>query len=184
MNTQLDLLAQIDKLRRDLFWSKCATAVLFLCLTILVIANWTRHPKTVEASEFLVKDRFGNVVAKLGQSDFGDTCLTLTAKQSVSVASLCVQDEEGSSLDLHNLKSDSRATLTPGFNSNEPNFHFQPALVINEGMNSHFVHINLGTETKLTIGAGSKDIVSILSRMGEPKITLFGVNEKPIWSSH
>jgi hypothetical protein len=31
---------------------------------------------------------------------------------------MCVQDEEGSSLDLHNLKSESRATLTPGLTSN------------------------------------------------------------------
>jgi len=70
-------------------------------------------------------------VARLGQFDFGDTCLTLTAQQNVSVANLCVQDSEGSRLDLHNLKSDSRAMLTPGFNTYEPTFHIQPALVIN-----------------------------------------------------
>jgi len=52
----------------------------------------------------------------LGQNGFGDRCLTLMAKEKVAVASMCVQDEEeGSSLDLHNLKSESRATLTPGF---------------------------------------------------------------------
>ena len=56
-----------------------------------------------------------NVAARLGQNGFGDTCVTLMAKEKVAVASMCVQDEEGSSLDLHNLKSESRATLTPGF---------------------------------------------------------------------
>jgi hypothetical protein len=71
-----------------------------------------KRTKTIEANEFLVRDRAGKIVARLGHDDFGDTCLTLTAQQSVSVANLCVQDNEGSSLDLHNLKSDSRATLT------------------------------------------------------------------------
>jgi hypothetical protein len=71
-------------------------------------------------------------VARLGQDGFGDTCLILTAKQNVSVANLCVQNSEGASLDLHNLKSESRATLTPGFNLYEPMFHLQPALIITE----------------------------------------------------
>jgi hypothetical protein len=86
----------------------------------------------MEASEFLVRDRAGNVVARLGQSGFGDTCLTLTANQNVSVADLCVQNGEGASLDLHNLKSESRATLTPGFKMYEPMSHVQAALVIVE----------------------------------------------------
>jgi hypothetical protein len=181
---QSDLPAQIERLRTEVFWTKCVAAVLVLCLAAASLANWTRHPKTIDANEFLLKDRNGNVVARLGQFDFGETCLTLTAKQDVSIANLCVQNDEGASLDLHNLKSESRAMLTPGFNLYEPSGHFQPALVINEGMNSHFVHINLGTETKLTIGDGSKDSVSISSRAGEPKITLFGANEKPVWSTH
>jgi len=37
------------------------------------------------------------------------------AKERVAVANMCVQDEEGFGLDLHSLKSESRATLTPGF---------------------------------------------------------------------
>ena len=77
----------------------------------------------MEANEFLLMGRAGNVVARLGQYDFGDTCLTLTANQNVSVASLCVQNNEGAFLDLHNLKSESRVTLTPGFNLYEPPAH-------------------------------------------------------------
>jgi hypothetical protein len=53
------------------------------------------------------------------------------AKEKAAVASMCVQDEEGSSLDLHNLKSESRATLTPGLYEHEPLSKFRPALVIN-----------------------------------------------------
>lgn len=127
-----DLVVRIERLRRDVFWTKCVAAVLFLILLAGNVANWTRHPRTVEANEFLLKDRAGNVVGRLGQYDFGDTCLTLTANRNVSVANLCVQDSEGTSLDLHNLKNESRATLTPGFNLYEPVFHFQPGLVIAE----------------------------------------------------
>ncbi len=184
MDSQLDLLAQIKKLRRDILWMKCVAAAVFLCLAAVSVANWRRHPATVEANEFLLKDHSGNVVARLGQYGFSDTCLTLTAKQNVSMANLCVQDSEGSSLDLHNVKSESRATLTPGFNSYEPLTRFQPALVISDAMNSHFVHIDVGAETKLIMGNDSKDSVSISSRAGEPQIVLFGVNQKPIWSSH
>jgi hypothetical protein len=44
-----------------------------------------------------------------------EPCATLMAKEKVAVASMCVQDEDGSSLDLHNLKSESRAHAHAGF---------------------------------------------------------------------
>lgn len=132
MDNQTELVARIERLQRDVFRTKCVAAVLFLCLAAGSFATWERHPKTAEANEFLLKDRGGNVVARLGQDAFGDTCLTLTAAQNVSVASLCVQNDEGASLDLHNLKSESRAWLTPGFNWYEPMSREQPALVITE----------------------------------------------------
>jgi hypothetical protein len=127
-----DLATKIERLQQDVFRTKCVAVVLFLCLAAGSIATWERHPKTTEANEFLLKDRAGNVVARLGQDGFGDTCLTLTANQNVSEASLCVQNDEGASLDLHNLRSESRATLTPGFNLYEPMSHIQPTLVITE----------------------------------------------------
>lgn len=132
MDHQPDLVATIERLRRDVFRTKCVAAVLFLCLAAGSIAAWERHPKTVEANEFLLKDRAGNVVARLGEEAYGDSCLTLTAIHNVSVASLCVQNNEGAILDLHNLRTESRATLTPGFNLSEPMSRLQPALVITE----------------------------------------------------
>jgi hypothetical protein len=90
------------------------------------------------------------------------------------IANLCVQDGEGAGPDLSNVKSQSGVTLTPGF--------FQPGLTITDAMRSHFVDIKVGTETKLVMGHGYKDSVSISSRAGEPKIVLFGVNQKPVWS--
>jgi hypothetical protein len=184
LENQLDLSARIEKLRTEIWWSRFLAAISILCIAALSVANWMRHPKSVEANEFLVKDRAGNLVARLGQDKLGVTCLTLTAKQNVSVASLCVQDDEGSLLDLHNLNSESRATLTPGFNMFEGGGQFQPALIINAGSNDPFLHINLGKETTLVMGDGSKESVAISSMPENPKITLFGADQKPIWSTH
>jgi hypothetical protein len=131
MDVQFDLVSQVQKLRKDIFLTRCVLGLAMLCLTALTIANWRRHPKTIEANEFLLRGQSGNIAARLGQESFGDTCLTLMAKGKVAVASMCVQDEEGSSLDLHNLKSESRATLTPGFHTYEPAMQIRPALVIN-----------------------------------------------------
>ena len=184
MDTQLDLASKIETLRRDIFWTKCIAGAALLFLAAVSAANWTRHPKTLEANEFLLKDRAGNITAKLGQDGFGDTCLTLSANQNVAVASLCVQAKEGSILDLHNLKSESRATLTPGFYSYEPLFHFQPALAINEAMSTNFANLNVGAETKFVMGHNSKDSVRISSPTGEPKIALFNTTDNPVWSTH
>lgn len=184
VESQLDLAALVGKLERDIFWTRCATGILFLCLCAAGFAIWPRRPQAVEANEFLLRDQKGNVLARLGQSVFGDTCLTLTARDNVSVASLCVQNTEGSILDLHNLKSESRAVLTPGFNTFEPMTRIQPALIINDSMSSHFVHINLGADTAMVLGHGSNDSVRISSPVGEPRITLFGTDQKPVWSTH
>jgi hypothetical protein len=126
------LVAKIERLQRDLFWTKTVSALIFFCLSVGIIVNWPRYPKTVVAEEFVLKDRTGNIVAKLGQYGFGDTCLTLTAKQNVSVASLCVQEGEGASLDLHNLKRESRVMLTPGLNLYEPMSHVPATFVMSE----------------------------------------------------
>jgi hypothetical protein len=131
LETQPELASQIQKLRIDLFWTRCMLAALLLCLVAMSVTIWARHPNTVEANQFVVRNRTGNVTARLGQGNLGDTCLTLTAGQDVSVASMCVQDREGAILDLHNLKSESRATLTPGFYMSEPLAHVQPALIVN-----------------------------------------------------
>ena len=129
MSNESDLLVRIEELRSDLLWSKRVAVVLLFLLAVACVANWRRHPAIVVASEFLLKDKVGNVVARLGQ-DAGDTCLTLRANQNVSIAELCVQNSEGASLDLHNLKSESRALLTPGFTTREPLYEMRPAMIL------------------------------------------------------
>ncbi|MGH9747429.1 MAG: hypothetical protein ACRD59_15135 [Candidatus Acidiferrales bacterium] len=141
MENQVDFSGEIEKLRREIYWTRCLSAVAILCIGAVSVANWMRHPKSIAANEFLVTDRSGQIVARLGHDKYNDTCLTLTAKQQVSIASLCVQDDEGSSLDLHNMKTESRVLLTPGFNTIEPASQFQPALIISDGKNDRFTEV-------------------------------------------
>ncbi|MGA3178153.1 MAG: hypothetical protein ABSE19_12510 [Candidatus Acidiferrum sp.] len=183
MDIQLELASKIERLRKQIFWTRCIAGAALLCLAVAVTANWKRTREVVEAKEIILKDGAGNVAARLGQDNLGNTCLTLNAKAHIAVASLCVQDGEGSSLDLHNLKSQSRATLTPGFYLYEPHEHLQPALIINESASTNFANLNVGAEVKLTMGHNSKDSVRLSSPAGEPRITPLGANENPVWST-
>ena len=131
MEIQADLASQIQKLHKDIFWTRCILGAALVCLATVIVANSWKHPNTVEANQFLVRDRAGNVTARLGQDSFGDTCLTLVAEQNISIASMSVQGRGGASLDLHNLKSESSATLTPGFYMFEPLAQVQLALIVN-----------------------------------------------------
>lgn len=130
MEDQSQLAVQLSALRRDVFWTKCISSVLIVCLGAAVCALWTKHPATIEAREFVVRDSAGITVARLGREAFGDTCLELTAKGDASIASLCVQNEEDAILDLHNLKTESRATLTAGVWLHEGPGALAPGLVI------------------------------------------------------
>jgi len=74
MDVQPDSISQVKKLRKDIFWTRCVLGLALLCLATLTVANWRRHPQTVEANEFLLRGHSGNVAARLGQNGFGDTC--------------------------------------------------------------------------------------------------------------
>lgn len=121
--------------------------------------------------------------AKLAKSKFGDSCLTLESKENTSEASLCAQDLEGTFLDLHNIKSDSRAMLTPGFYMTEPMMPISPAFVINDHQNEHTLHINLGSESELEMDHNSNKSVLISSTPEHAKISLFDESGKPSWSA-
>jgi hypothetical protein len=87
MNVQPDSISQVKKLRKDIFWTRCVLGLALLCLATLTVANWRRHPQTVEANEFLLRGHSGK--ARLGQNGFGDTCVTLMAKEKVACEYVC-----------------------------------------------------------------------------------------------
>jgi len=183
LDIQLELASKIEHLRRQMFWTRCIAGATLLCLAVAATVNWKRHAAIVEANEFLLKDRAGNVAARLGQDNLGNTCLILSAKGHVAVASLCVQDEEGSSLDLHNVKSEARATLTPGFYLWEPHDRVRPALIINDSWGTNFAHLNVDREVRLAVGHDSKGSIRISSPAGVPRIVLLDRDEKPVSST-
>lgn len=184
MTENSDLAAQIDTLRKDIFWTKCIAALLILCLVAVVIASRPRQPKIVEGTRLVLKDEAGNVVASLGKEDFGETCLTISAKAHAAVSALCVADDGGSSLDLHDLQTESRVLLTPGFTGHEPLLQFPAGLLIEKDASKHFVNLRLGDETKMVIGHGSNDSIILSSPPSKPEIALFGEGGKQIWSTH
>ncbi len=184
VNEQVDLAAQFKKLHRDNLWTKWVGGLLILLLSVLVLLGRIHHPKTVEATQFLLKDSAGNIVASLGQMEFGGTCLTLTAKAHAADAELCVHDDDSSSLSLLEHRGDSRVLLSPGFQTYEPSMRFAPGLYIGEDLGKNYLNISLGTETKLVIGHGSSESVFISSGGDKPAISLFGSDGKKAWSTH
>jgi len=184
MDEHSDLAAQIDKLRRDIFWTKCIAGLLILCLVVVVIASRPRHPRIVEATRLVLKDEAGNAVATLGKEGFGETCLTLSGKAHAAVSSFCGADDGGSSLDLHDLQTESRVLLTPGFTGYEPLMNFPAGLLIEKDADKHYVKLSLGDETKMVIGHGTKDSIILSSPTSKPAISLFSEDGKPLWSTH
>ena len=130
MDCELDLHSQVLRLRRSLRQTQCIAVLLFLGIGGLEAAHWLKPVHIVEANTFLLKDGDGNIVGRLGDVGFGDTCLTLTAADHSSAAELCVQRRNGSVLDLHNMKSEARAMFTPGFDIVEPLQRMPPQLLL------------------------------------------------------
>lgn len=182
MDSLHDLSPEIKNLHRDIFWTRCISVTLFLALAGLLFATWRRHSKTLEGSQLVLRDDAGAVFAKLAKSKNGDACLTLESKGNASAADLCVQDLEGAFLDLHNLKSNSRAMLSPGFYMREGG-RVSPALVLNDGQNAHTFHVYLGSESKLEMDHNSNESVVVSSTPERAKNSLFDESGKPHWST-
>jgi hypothetical protein len=181
MSESIDLAAQIASLRRNIFWSKLVVALLVLILFSLVVGLMHR-PATVEANQILLKDKKGNVIAKLGDEGYGDTCLTLLEPANGLTSNLCVE-QSGSFLVLSS-PNDSRAILTPGFTTIEPSMRVSPGLHIGENGGQNFVDVGVGTETKIAVGHSSKNSIEISSPAGTtPVVNLFGSDGKKVWST-
>jgi hypothetical protein len=58
LENQVDLVAKVEGLQKNVFWTKCVAIVLFLSLATVNVANWaSRQRKTIEATEFLLRDK-------------------------------------------------------------------------------------------------------------------------------
>jgi hypothetical protein len=181
MTDYADMADQISRLRTEiqrLRWV-CIFAILFLFGLIF----WSqRNRTTVEAREFLLKDEAGNVVARMGKEAFSH-CLSFKAKSNSASASLCVGDDDSSSLFLSDHQGTSRVSLSPGFNIYEPPGRFPPGLYIGENDGANYINYTLGDETKMTIGHGSSESVVVSSSRAKSEIKIYGENGKTIWKA-
>ena len=183
MGEPLDLAKQLQQLRKDNTRIRLLGSFLIVGLLAVIFTNHFQRPTSLEATEFLLKDSAGNVVARLGAAKFGGTCLTLMAKEHAADAQLCVHDN-GSYLALLNHQGDSRVSLSPGFTGYEPLTRFPAGLYIGQDLGKNFASLTLGTETKFALGHGPQNSILVSSPADKPEITLFSSEGKRIWSTH
>jgi hypothetical protein len=201
VDAQTDFAAQIKRLRRDILWTKLVGGLLILLLSVLVLSERNKHLQTVEATEFLLRDDTGNVVARLGKQDSGGICLALNPRHSVGGAELCSFEGTISSSSYLGLRENdgSRVSLSAGFNSTNGKFPVQPGLyILREDLGRKFLNLSLGNDARLAIGheariVQSQNVTTDYQQYGETaavsipegkaEIDLFDHLEKKVWTT-
>jgi hypothetical protein len=202
VEAQIDFSAQIKRLRREVLWTKLVSVLLVLLLSVFVLSERNKHhPQTVEATEFLLKDDAGNVIARLGKQGSDGTCLALTPRHSVADAELCSFEGDISRSSYLVLRDDdvSRVSLSAGFNSANGKLPVQPGLYIVRGNSGgRFLNLTLEADARLVIGHeasfvqsgntttgygeyGETAAVSIPE--GKAEIDLFDHRAKKVWTT-
>ncbi len=201
MNNENDLLTRITKLESAQRRSKWLPGLAILLLgalsitTILRAADRRNQKKqnhqayqsnqgTVRVRELILTNQDGEVVAHLSANLRG-TCLELTGRRKVSMASLCVDNDYGSNLKLSNQNLGSNVDLTAGQLIYEGGIHRVPGLSIEEGFHKNGIWINVASESNLKIGHGSRDENSLYMTAGKdsPAIRLVGPSGEQIWKA-
>jgi hypothetical protein len=169
---------------RRMKWLLSLLSLLFALLVAWVYLQIGRQKNTMEVQELLLKDRLGQVVARLGTSPAG-TCLDLLGKKKVATAEICVADETGSVLSLINDRGDSRALLTAGVRLFESmRESLPPGLTISKANGTYLIDASLGPETKLTVGGGAEHSAVVLSvPRDKPSITVLNSDGKARWTA-
>jgi hypothetical protein len=153
---QLDLAAQIRKLRMEMFLTRLVGGLLLIILAVFVLLGRKQRLTTVEATEFVLKDDAGNVFGRLAKQGVGGACLTLMAKGSEASSRLCSEDGLGvghsSYMILYDGDGISRVSLSTGDASNS-NTRIESGLyLVSSPLGRKFMNLNLGLNTELTIG--------------------------------
>jgi len=195
-----DLTAQVDKLRADIFWTKCIAGLLILSLFAVTVLGWTKRSQVLEATQFVLKDEKGNILARLGPESFGSTCLTFTAKVHSNRSELCVANDGGSWLSLYNTKTGSHVLLTAGRTAYLPsekgsgnygplaallNDSYSPTGTIPESLLVENTDASYLRFEVAGFAVGHREnSVFLLGNPDKSLITLFGNEGKAIWSAH
>jgi len=182
MERERDLIERLEKLEKNVLRTRQLVLVLLLALVALV-ALWREKPEgQIRATEFVLTDAHGTVLAKLGRKDL-QTCLELGAGRPSS-AYLCVGDEYGSDLFLSNRGGADRALLSAGSQLQEPGGTASPGLVISERDGRNLIAGRLGTDMGLIVGhANQEDSVVLSSSDARPSIQVSGPSGKARWKA-
>jgi hypothetical protein len=199
VDDKFGLAVQIKTLHREIFWTRCVGAFLILFVAAFVLSGRGKHPRTVEATEFLLKDDSGNVIGRLGKEGSGGVCLALTAKSSDAGAHLCSDDgssQSSSYLVLYNGDGVSLVSLSAGYIS-RPKFNIDSGVyIVRNDLGRKFLNLRLGQDTELAIGKEqvgyfsggtlfqSYERTAVFSIFEEkPTINLFDKSGRKVWST-
>jgi hypothetical protein len=180
-----ELLTRVQKLEsenRKIKWLGGALALFLAVIVFFMVRSGNRNK--LEVTELVVKDRRGNVVARLGSADFG-TCLELTGYQGATNARVCVDNVYGSYLNLENRKPEARAFLSAGETLREPYGKLVPGLIIQGETGRGMLSVNVGPETAaLVIGRSPDDSAVVLSTgQNKPSLRVLGSDGKAVWTA-
>jgi len=182
MTEHPDLIAQINKLRKDLVLSKCIGAF-FIALGVAG-GTWIsfHKPATLEASRLVLRDDSGKVLATLGREKFGDTCFALHTKSDAGDASLCVDDGGDSALFLGANGGTSRTVLSNEMEGHAGGGGPSSMLYIGEENGKNYVNLSLDEGGSLRFGHGVDQSIVVSANKTMPAINLYGSSGKIIWS--
>ncbi len=182
-NTSLFRIEKLEAENRRIKWGLGLCIVLLALFTILILTERVRTKNTLEAKEFLLRDRSGQVVARLGSNSVG-TCFEILGKTKGASAIMCAGDESGSDLLLTTRHGESRAFLSAGGRMYESvGESMLPGLIIAEN-GAGVISATVGTKGKLAFGPGTgQNAVVISVPQTKPTIDLLGNNGKTLWNA-
>jgi hypothetical protein len=183
MNDETELRKRIEIVETQNRRTKLALVVLTLLFASALTLNLVRTfgGGVSNASEFVMKDQLGNILAKLS-SDGWATCLLVTGGAKGAHASLCAGDDAGASLMLDNVRGESRAFLSTGTMLREGPGSLPPGLIITHANGRNVVTATVGEESRLIVGhVDGENSVVLSSDKGKPSIRVSGDGQKPLW---
>ena len=174
MPPDIEILSRIQRLEKSLARMRLLLFLLLIACACLIFPWKPRGIARVQATEFVLADEHGKILATLGHHD-SETCLDLGQRQP-SHARLCVGDEYGSSLFLANHEGIDRAFISPG------DWNIDPVFLVSTNNGEKLIAGNLSASTKLTVGSADEaSSVTLQARRDKAQVSISGPSRKVLW---
>ena len=178
MPPEMELVSRIQRLEKSLARMHLLVLLLFVaCAGLLWF--WKPHGiARVQATEFVLTDENGKILASLGHHA-SETCLQLGDRKPSS-AYLCVGDGYGSSLFLSNRGGIDRVLISPGDRTTVGKI--DPGFLISAGNGERLIVGQLNATTKLIVGSGDEaNSVTLQAGSDKAQIRISGPSRKVLW---